>query len=76
MRVFSAELIKLKRSLSWPVVIGLPVAVVLLGAATNLARGEQPVDGWHGIWGAVDGVSWAVPARAGCGDPRLAGLAR
>lgn len=65
MRVFSAELIKLKRSLSWPVVIGLPVAVVLLGAATNLARGEQPVDGWHGIWVQLMGFHGLFPLALG-----------
>ena len=65
MRTLSAEFIKLRRSLSWPVVIGLPAVVVLLGAATNLARGEQPDDGWHGFWVQSVGLYGLFPLALG-----------
>lgn len=50
MGTLNAEILKLKRSLAWPVVVFLPIAVVLMGAATQLADGEQPEDGWHTVW--------------------------
>lgn len=50
MGALNAELIKLKRSLAWPVVVLLPIVLVLAGAATQLADGEQPDDGWHTVW--------------------------
>lgn len=45
-----AEFLKLKRSLSWAVVVLLPVAIVISGAVTTLASGEPPADGWHTLW--------------------------
>lgn len=65
MRTLSAELIKLKRSLSWPVVVLLPIAVTLLGAATNLTRGEQPDDGWHTVWLQSVGFHGLFPMAIG-----------
>ncbi|MFC0673844.1 ABC transporter permease [Brachybacterium hainanense] len=65
MHTLSAELIKLKRSLSWPVVVLLPIAVTLLGAATNLARGEQPEDGWHTVWLQSVGFHGLFPLAIG-----------
>ncbi len=50
MSAFSAELLKLKRSLAWPIVVLLPVVVALAGAATRLADGRPPTDGWHTVW--------------------------
>lgn len=50
MAALNAEILKLKRSLAWPVVVFLPIAVVLMGAATQLADGAQPEDGWHTVW--------------------------
>lgn len=50
MGAISAELIKLKRSLAWPIVVLLPVVLVLAGAATQLARGTQPENGWDTVW--------------------------
>lgn len=50
MGALNAELIKLKRSLAWPIVVFLPIVLVLVGAATQLANGEQPRDGWHTVW--------------------------
>lgn len=45
-----AEFLKLKRSLSWAVVVVLPVAIVFAGVATTLAARGQLDDGWHTIW--------------------------
>lgn len=45
-----SEITKLKRSLIWPIVVLLPLVLVLVGAATQLARGEQPENGWHTVW--------------------------
>jgi hypothetical protein len=45
-----AEFLKVRRSLSWAVVVLLPVAMVLSGAAGTLASGERPEDGWHTMW--------------------------
>lgn len=50
MHTLQAELIKLKRSLSWTVVILLPLIMVLSGAVNTLMAGEQPTDGWHTMW--------------------------
>lgn len=50
MGAISAELIKLKRSLAWPVVVLLPIVLVLAGAATQLARSTQPENGWDTVW--------------------------
>ena len=65
MHTLGAELIKLKRSLSWPVVLLLPIAVTLLGAATSLARGEQPDDGWHTVWLQSVGFHGLFPLAIG-----------
>ncbi|GLB64256.1 hypothetical protein NCCP2495_21350 [Dietzia sp. NCCP-2495] len=50
MGAISAELIKLKRGLVWPIVVLLPVVLVLAGAATQLAQGTRPDDGWDTVW--------------------------
>lgn len=50
MTALIAEILKLRRSLVWPVVVLLPIAVVLAGAATQLAAGESPAEGWHTVW--------------------------
>jgi lantibiotic transport system permease protein len=50
MGVVRAEFLKLARSLSWAVVVLLPVAIVVAGAVNTLASGEQPEDGWHTMW--------------------------
>ena len=46
----TAELLKLKRSQSWAVVLVLPLVIV--GAATfrTLSSGEPLADGWHTLW--------------------------
>lgn len=50
MSAFLAELVKLKRSLSWSVVLVLPVLIVLSGAVSTIAAGAPPEDGWHTMW--------------------------
>ncbi|WP_145942861.1 ABC transporter permease [Corynebacterium glyciniphilum] len=65
MRALSVEMIKLKRSLSWLVVVLLPIAVTVLGAATNLTRGEQPEDGWHTVWLQSVGFHGLFPLALG-----------
>lgn len=50
MSALSAELVKLKRSLAWPIVVLLPIVLVLAGAATQLADGRAPENGWHTVW--------------------------
>lgn len=50
MSALSAELVKLKRSLAWPIVVFLPIVLVLAGAATQLADGRTPENGWHTVW--------------------------
>ncbi|PCC26784.1 ABC transporter [Glutamicibacter sp. BW78] len=50
MRSLRTEFIKLKRSLSWAVVILLPVLAVVSGAMGTLASGGEFKDGWHTLW--------------------------
>lgn len=50
MRAIGAEFRKLKRSLSWTVVVLFPAAMVIAGAVNTIAAGQQPADGWHTIW--------------------------
>lgn len=50
MSALSAEILKLKRSLAWPLVVLVPVVLVLAGAATQLAKGTTPEDGWDTVW--------------------------
>lgn len=65
MGAFNAELLKLKRSLSWPVVVLLPISLVLMGAATQLAQGGQPDDGWHTVWVQSVGFYGLFPLATG-----------
>lgn len=50
MGAISAELLKLKHSLAWPVVVLLPIVLVLAGATTQLATGTLPEEGWDTVW--------------------------
>lgn len=50
MKTYRAELLKLKRSLSWSVVLALPLIVVLGGFINTLAAGEGLDGGWHTLW--------------------------
>ncbi|MGO1974534.1 MAG: ABC transporter permease [Propionibacteriaceae bacterium] len=50
MNVFLAELVKLKRSLSWAVVALLPLVLVLSGSIMTLIDGRGLEHGWHTLW--------------------------
>lgn len=50
MGAVNAEFLKLKRSLSWAVVVGLPVAIVISGSVNTTIAGGQPDDGWQTMW--------------------------
>lgn len=50
MAAIRAEILKLKRSLNWAVVIGLPLAMVASAIANSLASGEPLEAGWHTLW--------------------------
>ena len=45
-----SELIKLKRSMSWAVVVLLPVMTVFAGSMSTIAVEGQFEDGWHTLW--------------------------
>lgn len=50
MHAVAAELVKLKRSMSWTIVVLLPVALVLLGTFMTIIEGTGLKDGWHTLW--------------------------
>lgn len=50
MYAIRAEFIKLKRSMSWVVVVLLPVVLVLAGSLMSLIDGNRLEDGWHTLW--------------------------
>lgn len=50
MSAFLAELVKLKRSLSWAVVALLPIVMVASGSVMTLLDGGGLEDGWHTLW--------------------------
>ncbi|MDN5724476.1 MAG: ABC transporter permease [Propionibacteriales bacterium] len=50
MNALLAELIKLKRSLSWPVVVLLPLALVVSAVVNTLVSGQPLEDGWATLW--------------------------
>ncbi|WBL18946.1 MULTISPECIES: ABC transporter permease [Micrococcaceae] len=50
MKAIGAELIKLKRSLSWAVVVLLPILLVVSGSIMTLIDGRPLEDGWHTLW--------------------------
>jgi hypothetical protein len=45
-----AEFLKLKRSLSWAVVVLLPLTAVITGAANTVVSGKPLEDDWHTLW--------------------------
>ena len=45
-----SEFTKLKRSMSWAVVVLLPVMSVFLGSMSTIATEGQFEDGWHTLW--------------------------
>lgn len=50
MNAIGAELVKLKRSLSWAVVVLLPITLVVSGSVMTLIDGRPLEDGWHTLW--------------------------
>ena len=44
------ELIKLRRSASWGIVLLLPIIMVAVGGGSTWAT-DGFVDGWHTLWG-------------------------
>ncbi|MDA2806791.1 ABC transporter permease [Nocardiopsis suaedae] len=60
-----AELLKLKRSSSWAVVVALPLAAVASGAGNTVLAGEPLTDGWHTLWMRVVVVYGLFPLATG-----------
>lgn len=50
MKYVSVEFVKLQRSLSWAVVILLPVIAVASGSMSSVASDGGLDDGWHTLW--------------------------
>lgn len=50
MNVIQTEFMKLKGSLSWLVVVLLPVMAVFSGSLSTLSSGGEFEDGWHTLW--------------------------
>ena len=50
MNSIAAEFSKLKRSLSWAVVVLLPIVLVVSGLIMTLIDGRGLEDGWHTLW--------------------------
>lgn len=44
------EFLKLKRSMSWAVVVLLPFAMVLVASVSTIVAQGQFADGWHTLW--------------------------
>lgn len=50
MRAISAEFLKLKRSMSWAIVVILPLVLAVTGVVNTLVDGSGLDDGWHTLW--------------------------
>ncbi|KQU55223.1 ABC transporter [Rhodococcus sp. Leaf278] len=50
MNAFSAEMIKLRRSQAWTVVVLLPLIIAGVGTFNTITSGEELADGWHTLW--------------------------
>ncbi|WP_262908281.1 ABC transporter permease [Brevibacterium zhoupengii] len=50
MRHLHTEFMKLRRSLSWPVVVLLPLIAVASGAIGTLSTEQGASEGWHTLW--------------------------
>lgn len=48
--LIAAEFTKLRRSLAWAVVIGLPVIMVFAASYATLSSDAGLTDGWHTLW--------------------------
>lgn len=60
-----AEFLKLKRSLSWAVVLLLPLMAVATGAANTAVSGQPLEDDWHTLWVRVVGFYGLFPLAIG-----------
>lgn len=67
MRSVRAEFVKLRRSLSWVVVVLLPLMSVVLGTATTVSDGRALDDGWHTLWLRVVVFQGLFPLAVGIG---------
>lgn len=65
MGAIRAELVKLRRSLSWAVVVFLPLMAVVTGVVNTLVSGQQPGDGWHTLWMRIVVFYGLFPLAAG-----------
>ncbi|GAA1485680.1 hypothetical protein GCM10009625_24840 [Brachybacterium fresconis] len=45
-----SEFLKLKRSMSWSVVVLLPIIMVVAGSGSTIAVEGEFADGWHTLW--------------------------
>lgn len=50
MNALIVELLKLRRSLAWAVVLVLPLAIVFAGTINSLVTARPLDDGWHTLW--------------------------
>ncbi|WP_017569000.1 ABC transporter permease [Nocardiopsis halotolerans] len=60
-----AEFLKLKRSLSWAVVVLLPLMAVVTGAANTVISGEPLEGDWHTLWMRVVVLYGLFPLAVG-----------
>ncbi|KAA0924034.1 MULTISPECIES: ABC transporter permease [unclassified Rhodococcus (in: high G+C Gram-positive bacteria)] len=50
MNAFSAEMIKLRRSQAWAVVVPLPLIIAGVGTFNTIASGAELTEGWRTLW--------------------------
>ncbi|MDV6303598.1 MULTISPECIES: ABC transporter permease [Rhodococcus] len=50
MNAFSAEMIKLRRSQAWAVVVLLPLIIAGVGTFNTIASGAELTEGWRTLW--------------------------
>lgn len=50
MHANTAEFLKLKRSMSWAIVVILPLVLAITGVVNTLVAGSGLDDGWHTLW--------------------------
>ncbi|MGP5054425.1 ABC transporter permease [Brachybacterium paraconglomeratum] len=50
MSTIRAEFLKLRRSMSWAIVLLLPLVMVISGSIMTLVDGRPLEDGWHTLW--------------------------
>ena len=50
MNSIHSEFLKLKRSMSWAVVLVVPIIMVLAGSMSTMLAQDTFEDGWHTLW--------------------------